>query len=137
MGAIRRGERVPSAVRLDDRGNSTVDFVLVAPLLVGIVLVVLQVALALHVRSTLTAAAGEGARIAAMVGADSALGEQRAREVLDGNFASSVITEVRVQQVRESGLVLSQVTISARLPLLGLLGPAVLEVNGRAIQEHA
>jgi Flp pilus assembly protein TadG len=122
---------------LDDRGNSTVDFVLVAPLLVGIVLVVLQVALALHVRSTLTAAAGEGARIAAMVGADSALGEQRAREVLDGNFASSVITEVRVQQVRESGLVLSQVTISARLPLLGLLGPAVLEVNGRAIQEHA
>jgi Flp pilus assembly protein TadG len=122
---------------MNDQGNSTVDFALVAPLLVGVVLVVLQVALTLHVRSTLTAAAGEGARMAAMVGADSALGEQRAREVLEGNFASSVITQVRVQQVRESGLVLSQVTIQARLPLLGLLGPAVLEVTGRAIQEHA
>ncbi|MEI7453260.1 MAG: TadE/TadG family type IV pilus assembly protein [Actinomycetes bacterium] len=122
---------------MNDQGNSTVDFALVAPLLVGVVLVVLQVALTLHVRSTLTAAAGEGARMAAMVGADSALGEQRAREVLVGNFASSVITQVRVQQVRESGLVLSQVTIQARLPLLGLLGPAVLEVTGRAIQEHA
>jgi Flp pilus assembly protein TadG len=121
---------------MNDQGNSTVDFALVAPLLVGVVLVVLQVALTLHVRSTLTAAAGEGARMAAMVGADSALGEQRAREVLEGNFASSVITQVRVQQVRESGLVLSQVTIQARLPLLGLLGPAVLEVTGRAIQEH-
>jgi Flp pilus assembly protein TadG len=122
---------------VDDRGNSTVDFALVAPLLVGVVLVVLQVALALHIRSTLTAAAGEGARVAAMVGASPALGEQRAREVLQGNFSSSVITQVHVRQVREAGLVLSQVTIVARLPLLGLLGPAVLEVRGRAIQERA
>lgn len=137
MASARRNKRVPTSIRMNDQGNSTVDFALVAPLLVGVVLVVLQVALTLHVRSTLTAAAGEGARMAAMVGADSALGEQRAREVLVGNFASSVITQVRVQQVRESGLVLSQVTIQARLPLLGLLGPAVLEVTGRAIQEHA
>ncbi|CAB4912430.1 MAG: pilus assembly protein [Actinobacteria bacterium] len=124
------------ALQIDDRGNSTVDFALVAPLLIGVALVVLQVALALHVRSTLTAAAGEGARVAAMAGASSALGEQRTSEVLHGNFASSVIAEVRVEQVREAGLVLSQVTIKARLPLLGLLGPAVLEVHGRAIQEH-
>ena len=137
MAPARRNKRVSTSIRMNDQGNSTVDFALVAPLLVGVVLVVLQVALTLHVRSTLTAAAGEGARMAAMVGADSALGEQRAREVLEGNFASSVITQVRVQQVRESGLVLSQVTIQARLPLLGLLGPAVLEVTGRAIQEHA
>ena len=137
MAPARRNKRVPISIRMNDQGNSTVDFALVAPLLVGVVLVVLQVALTLHVRSTLTAAAGEGARMAAMVGADSALGEQRAREVLEGNFASSVITQVRVRQVRESGLVLSQVTIQARLPLLGLLGPAVLEVTGRAIQEHA
>ena len=137
MAPARRNKRAPISIRMNDQGNSTVDFALVAPLLIGVVLVVLQVALTLHVRSTLTAAAGEGARMAAMVGADSALGEQRAREVLEGNFAASVITQVRVQQVRESGLVLSQVTIQARLPLLGLLGPAVLEVTGRAIQEHA
>jgi len=137
MGTAQRNARVSSAMHLDDRGNSTVEFALVAPMLVGIVLVVLQVALALHVRSTLTAAAGEGARIAAMVGADSALGEQRAREVLEGNFAASVITQVHIRQIHESGLVLSQVTIKARLPLFGLLGPAVLEVHGRAIQEHA
>jgi len=124
------------ATQVDDRGNSTVDFALVAPLLIAVALVVLQVALALHVRSTLTAAAGEGARVAAMAGANSVLGEQRASEVLQGNVAASVITEVRVEQVREAGLLLSQVTIKARLPLLGLLGPAVLEVHGRAIQEH-
>ena len=124
------------ALQIDDRGNSTVDFALVTPLLIGVALVVLQVALALHVRSTLTAAAGEGARVTAMAGASSALGEQRTSEVLQGNFAASVIAEVRVEQVREAGLVLSQVTIKARLPLLGLLGPAVLEVHGRAIQEH-
>lgn len=137
MRTIHMNNRVIGTIRMDDRGNSTVDFALVAPLLIGITLVVLQVALALHVRSTLTAAAGEGARVAAMAGASSTMGEQRAREVLQDNIAANVITDVRVRQVRELGLVLSQVTIRARLPLLGLLGPAVLEVNGRAIQEHA
>ena len=46
----------------EDRGSAVVEFALVTPLLLLVALAVLQVTLALHVRSTLTAAAAEGAR---------------------------------------------------------------------------
>lgn len=120
----------------NDRGSAVVEFVLVAPLLMGIALAVIQVALALHVRTTLISAAAEGARAAAMAGSSQQLGEQRARAVLDGNIASSVIEGIDVGSLSEAGVQYAEVAIRARLPLIGLLGPGVLNVHGRAIQEH-
>jgi Flp pilus assembly protein TadG len=53
------------ARRSRERGAAVVDFVLVLVVLVPVFLGILQVALVLFVRNTLTAAASEGARYAA------------------------------------------------------------------------
>ena len=60
-------------------GAAVVDFVLVMMLLVPLVLGIAQVGLVLHVRNTLTAAASEGARASAPLGATPADGVERAR----------------------------------------------------------
>jgi hypothetical protein len=79
---------------------------LVTVLFVG----VLQLALTLHVRTTLIDCAAEGARFGALAGSTPAAGAQRARDL-----------EVRVR---------------APLPVLGLLGPGgVIAVSGRAVAE--
>ncbi len=121
---------------MGDRGSAVVEFALVAPLLMGIALVVVQVALVLHVRTTLTAAAAEGSRAAAMADSSFEVGEQRTRAVLSGNVAESVIEAVEVGTMVDAGVTYSEVTIQARLPLLGLLGPTVMSIRGRSIQEH-
>ena len=77
-----------------DRGSAAVEFALVAPLLMVLAIAVVQVALALHVRATLTAAAAEGARAASLAGADPRAGVLRARELLADNVAGSVVREV-------------------------------------------
>lgn len=120
-----------------DRGSAIVEFALVAPLIVGVALVVLQLSLTLHVRSVLTAAAAEGARMASLVGSQLVTGERRTRQLLDGNLAGSVVTHVRVSRVMEDGLLMTSVRIEARLPLIGLLGPESLQITAHALQEHA
>jgi len=119
-----------------DHGNSTVEFALVAPLLICLALVVLQIGLAVHVRTTLAAAAADGARAASLAGAQLSAGEQRTRAVLDGNLAAGVVTGVHVTRSIEEGRVLTQVTIDARLPLVGLLGIGSMQISAHALQEH-
>lgn len=120
-----------------DRGNATVEFALVAPMLLALALAVLQLALVLHVRTTLTAAAAEGARAAALAGADLSAGERRARALLDGNIAGDVVESIEVQRLRHGSALLLAVRINARLPLLGMLGPTAMVVEGHAVQERA
>ena len=52
-----------------ERGSAVVDYVLVMVLLVPLVLGIIQLGLVLHVRNTLTAAASDGARAGAPLGA--------------------------------------------------------------------
>ncbi|RIJ01598.1 pilus assembly protein, partial [Clavibacter nebraskensis] len=52
----------------DDRGSAPAEFVMVGALLVVLALSVVQLALALHVRTTVLDAAAEGARTAALAG---------------------------------------------------------------------
>jgi len=125
------------AGRAGERGSVAVEFTLVAPLIVAVALVVLQAALAIHVRTTLTAAAAEGARAAALAGASLGAGEQRARALLEGNLAEGLVTEVRAARELEDGQLVTSVTVQARLPLLGLLGVTTMQVTGHAIQERA
>ena len=120
-----------------ERGSALVEFALVAPLLVLVAVAVMQVALTLHVRSTLTTAAAEGARAAALAGSELSAGERRTRDLLDGNLASSVVTGVHASRILERGVVMTQIQIDARLPLFGLLGPDLLQVTGHALEEHA
>ena len=119
-----------------ERGSAVVEFALVAPILVGVALVVLQLALAFHVRSTLTAAAAEGARVAALAGSQLQTGERRTRELLDGNLSANVVTGVHATRVVENGVVMTRIEIEARLPLVGMLGPASMRIVGHALQEH-
>ncbi|THI94757.1 pilus assembly protein, partial [Nocardioides sp.] len=51
--------------RRTQRGSALVDFTLVLVLMLPIVVGLIQLALVLHVRTTLAAAAAEGARVAA------------------------------------------------------------------------
>jgi hypothetical protein len=112
-----------------------VEFVLVAPLVLLLGLGVLQVGLALHVRTTLTSAAAEGARAAALAGADPAAGVRRARDMLARSIEGSVVHEVTAQRSTIDGLPMMTVRIVGDLPVLGLIGPSVLTVEGHALRE--
>lgn len=120
----------------DDAGNAVVEFALVTPILLIVVLAVVQVILALHVRSTLTAAAAEGARAAALAGSSLAVGERRTQEVLDDAIGGGAATSVNASRARVEQVPVIRVRVTARLPLLGMLGPETLVVEGHAIVER-
>lgn len=120
-----------------DRGSAVVEFVVVVPMLLLLLLAVLQVALALHVRATVTAAAAEGARIAALSGGDSRVARARIDDALSTSLASGVVDSVAVARVRRDGVEVVEVEVRARLPLVGLLGPTALVVQGHALVEGA
>ena len=121
----------------EDRGSAVVEFALVTPLLLIVVLAVLQVILALHVRSTLTAAAAEGARAGALAGAGLAVAESRTRDVLDDALGGDAAQDVVASRTRLEGVEVVRVLVTARLPLLGTLGPTALTVEGHAIAERS
>jgi Flp pilus assembly protein TadG len=105
-----------------DSGAAVVEFVLVAPLVLLLALGTVQLTLALYVRNTLIAAAAEGARLAAVVGHQPADAVPLTKAVLAGSTVRGGVT-LQVVQVR------------ARLPLIGLLGPATLVVTAHALRE--
>lgn len=109
--------------------------VLVLPLLVLVAAAVLQVALAVHVRAALVAAAAEGARAAALSGAPDGAAERRVRSLVDGTLAGATVRDVAARRSVVGGLPVIEVRIDARLPMLGLLGPAALVVDGHALRE--
>ena len=121
----------------DDRGSAIVDFVLVAPLLIAVALAVLQVILAMHVRIVLTSAAAEGARAAALADADPGAGVRRARAIIDESIASSTVERITVRSALSGGMATMAVDIEARLPLIGLLGPTSMHVQGHSLQERS
>lgn len=120
-----------------ERGSALVEAVLVIPLLLAVALGVVQVVLTMHVRSVLTAAAAEGARAAALAGADPAAAVARIDALLAGSLAGSVVRDVTARPSGDAGLAVMVVRVEARLPLAGLLTPAELVVEGRALREGA
>jgi Flp pilus assembly protein TadG len=118
--------------RRTERGAAIVDVVLVMVVLVPVVLGILQVALVLFVRNTLASAASEGARLGATRDRGPADGAALTRAQIDGavsgRFAQDVIAAQQGRTV--------EVTVHARVPALGLGGPAVeLTVTGHAVEE--
>ena len=120
----------------EDRGSAVVEFALVTPLLLLVALAVLQVTLALHVRSTLTAAAAEGARAGALAGSGLRVAEMRTREVLADALGGDAAQDIVASRERLNGVEVVRVRVTARLPLLGTLGPTALTVDGHAIGEQ-
>lgn len=119
-----------------DSGSAIVDFVLITIVLVPLVLGIVQLGLVLYVRNVAASAASEGARYGATLGHSPGDGAGRAESQLRGVVAGRV---ARVSAGRQSvggapGVV---VTITVKVPALGLGGPAVsLTVRGHAVTEQ-
>src|SRR5690625_2031150 len=117
-----------------ERGSAVAEFVLISALVLFISLAVLQLAFALHIRITLIDCAGEGARMAALIGADASAGEERTRALISGAVHPSYASDIQVRTITRHGLDLVEVTVSAPLPLLGYFGPSgALHVRGHAV----
>ena len=122
----------------DDRGSAVVDFVLVLVVVIPLFLGILQVALVLHVRNTLTSAASEGARYAATVDRSPDAGVVRTRQQIAGAISERFASDVTASVVEVRGAPGVRVDVVAEVPPLGLWGPAVeLSVSGHAIEEVA
>ena len=126
------------AGRESERGAAVVDFVLVLVVLIPLFLGIFQVALVLHVRNTLTAAASEGARYAATVDRSPEAGAARTREQITGAVAARFARDVSARPATVHGAPGVEVDVSAEVPPLGIWGPAVpLHVAGHAVEEDA
>ena len=120
-----------------ERGAAVVDFVLVSLVLVPLVLGLMQVALVLHVRNTLTAAATEGARYAAAVDRGPEDGVARTRAQISDAIADRFAREVDGSEVTVDGVPTVEVTVHASVSALGIWGPGIeLEVAGHAVREE-
>jgi Flp pilus assembly protein TadG len=119
-------------------GSAVVDFVLVLVVVVPLVLGIIQVALVLHVRNTLTDAASEGARYAATADRPLDAGVARTRQLIDGALAARFAQQVDAHATAVQGGPGVEVDVVAEVPPLGLWGPAVrLRVSGHAVEEVA
>jgi Flp pilus assembly protein TadG len=121
----------------EERGSAVVDYVLVMVLLVPLVLGILQLGLVLHVRNTLTAAASDGARAAAPLGASTDDAVARTRRMVAGSLSERFARSVTVSRTSVDGAPAVVVRVRAEVPPLGLLGPGVpLDVRGRALLQE-
>jgi Flp pilus assembly protein TadG len=119
-----------------ERGAAVVDFVLIMVLLVPLVLGVAQVALVLHVRNTAAAAASEGARASAPLGATPADGAERTRSMIRAALADRYADDVTATRTTIGGAPGTEVVVRARVPALGLFGPSVpITVRGHAVSD--
>ena len=132
----RSGGRGRAASGGREHGAAVVDFVLVLVVIVPLFLGVLQVALVLHVRNTLTSAASEGARYAATADRPLDAGAARTRQQISGALAARFAGDVTVAPSQVGGAAGVEVRVVAVVPPLGLWGPGVrLVVTGHAIEE--
>ena len=107
-----------------------------APLLILVALAVIQIALVAHLRATLTSAAAEGARAASLAGSSVHVGEARTRELLHATVGDDVIDDVVAYPTSVEGIAVMAVRIEASPPMVGLLGPRTVVVEGHALRER-
>lgn len=119
----------------DERGSAVAELTMVVGLLTLVVLSVMQLALGLHVRNVLQDAAAEGARYGALAGSTPAAGVDRAQVLIETAIGSDYAQSVTAATTTVAGHPALQLTVQAPLPVLGLVGPTTLEVQGSAALE--
>lgn len=120
-----------------DRGSAIAEFVMVAGLVVFVAMAVLQIGLALYIRNTLISAASEGARYGARADSSQALGVDRTRSLIRAGLSDTYAEHVSAGESSVDGVAVVEVTVSAPLPIIGLLGPGgTMTVSGRAFNER-
>lgn len=95
---------------------------LVAALLTLLTLSVMQLALALYVRTTLLDAAAEGARFAALAGNSPKDGAARTRDLIEAAVGPTYARDIAAAYGAQDGYPSIEVRVRAPLPLLGMLG---------------
>ena len=119
-----------------ETGSAVVEFALVSALLSALLLAVLQVGVAVHVRNTLVAAAAEGARYGADADRTPADGAERTHDLVAASLPAAYAGHVTAGYETVGGLATVVVRVQAPLPLLGLAGPGGdLVVEGHALAE--
>jgi len=119
-----------------EHGSAVAEFVLVAILVVVLAMGVFQLALGLYVRNALIAAAAEGARLGARADATLADGVARTRELIASTLQPAYGENVVATHSSVDGVAVVEVSVTAPLPVIGLLGPGgALTVTARAYQE--
>jgi Flp pilus assembly protein TadG len=122
--------------RRADSGSAVVEFVLVGSLLTVLTLSIMQLALALHIRTTLLDAAAVGARYAALADNGLSDGEARTTDLITTAVGSSYAAGVDAAYSERAGHRTVEVSVTAPLPLLGMLGfERGLKVVGHAVVE--
>lgn len=109
------------------------EFILVGALLTTLTLAVLQLGFALYVRNVAHDAAVEGAYHAALADTELGSGADRAAELITRGVGEAYGHESSASTAVVSGVDSAVVTVTATLPLVGLIGaPNGLEVTAHA-----
>jgi Flp pilus assembly protein TadG len=111
-----------------DRGNATVEFVAVVPLLVVVGLTMLQLVLLAHAKSIVSAAATESARAAAVSAAPTESAHRAAATVVAQGLGGMPVTDLRLTRDVVAGAPVVTVRVEVR-PRLALI-PDVVLVSG-------
>ena len=122
-------------LRASEEGSEVVSTVLVQGLVVLVILLLIQLAFASHVRPMSVSAASEGARRGGLLGGDEDEARARTGELLDSLVGAAKDREITVDRESDAGVDVLTVTVRTRLPLVGGLGPRWLTVRGRALVE--
>lgn len=122
--------------RRSQRGSAVADFALVAVVLVPVFFGIVQLALIWHVKSTLTAAASQGAHYGASYEHTPAQGAARTRMIVDETFGAGFRDRVSARETQVDGQPGVEVDVTARIPVLVIWGPTLsVSVSGHAIRE--
>ena len=122
-------------LRASEEGSEVVSTVLVQGLVVLVILLLMQIAFASHVRTISVSAASEGARRGGLLGGDEDEAAARTGELLDSLVGAAKDREIAVDRQSDAGVDILVVTVRTRLPLVGGFGPRWLTVHGRALVE--
>lgn len=124
------------SLRHDQRGSSTVEFVLVGTLLTLLTLGVLQLALAVYIRNVVHDAAVEGAYFGALADTDADAGAARTAQLIATAVGDGIGARVSASDTDTARGPEVEVRVVATLPLVGLLGVSSgMEVSARAPRE--
>ena len=122
-------------LRASEEGSEVVSTVLVQGLVVLVILLLMQIAFASHVRTMSVSAASEGARRGGLLGGDEDEAAARTGELLDSLVGAAKDREIAVDRQSDAGVDILVVTVRTRLTLVGGFGPRWLTVHGRALVE--
>lgn len=116
-----------------ERGSAPAEFILVGVMLTALTLGVLQLGFAVYARGVVQDAAVEAAFHAALADTSNVEAEHRARDVVERALGSDIVGWAMFSRSRVDGVDMVRVDLSARLPLVGLLGVP----SGTVVTAHA